>query len=266
MKKYLTILKTEWQRQLTYRLNFFGFRVGNLFEILSQLVIWIALFQSFPVIEGYNLNQMVTYIIIGWLMTFFTMNYGFEMIISKHIVTGEISNFLLKPISYIRYIIVLSVGRISLALFSSILLQLGFIVLFWKYLLGPVSPTVFLVIVPMLFLSYFVNLFFAILMGFFSFWTTETDGVHYAFRFAMKFFTGTYFPINLFPPFLLRLVMGFPFVYSFYVPMQLYLGKMTLQQGLLGLAVQFVWLIFLYILVKYMWGVGIKKKYEGIGI
>lgn len=266
MQKYLTILKTEWQRQLTYRLNFIGFRVGNLFEILSQLVIWFALFRSFPVIQGYTLDQMITYVIIGWLFSFFATNFGFEMIISKQIVTGEISNFLLKPISYIRYIIVLSIGRISIALLSSVLLQLGFIVLFWKYLLAPVSLSVFVLIVPMIVLSYFINLFCAILMGLCSFWTTESDGIHYAFRFAMRFFTGAFFPISLFPVSLLHIFLVFPFVYSFYVPMQLYLGKMTLHQGLVGLLIQCLWMIILYICVKMMWKTGVKKKYEGIGI
>lgn len=266
MKKYLTILKTEWQRQLTYRLNFVGFRLGNLVEISSQLVVWFALFQMFPAIQGYTLNQMITYVIVGWLFSFFTTNFGFEMIVSKQITTGEISNFLLKPISYIRYILVLSVGRISMALFSSVVLQAGFILVFWRYLVAPVSFSVFFVIIPMLLLSYFINLFFAILMGLCSFWTTETDGIHYAFRYALRFFTGAFFPINLFPFSLLQIFLTFPFVYSFYVPMQLYLGKMTLHQGVVGLSIQVVWLIISYGLVKFMWKVGIKKKYEGIGI
>lgn len=266
MRQTLTILKTEWQRQLTYRLNFIGFRVGNLFEILSQLVIWFALFRSFPIINGYTLDQMITYVIIGWLFSFFTTNFGFEMIISKQITTGEISNFLLKPISYIRYIMVLSIGRISMALISSLILQLGFILIFWKYLVAPVSLSVFLFIIPMMILSYFINLFFSILMGFCSFWTTESDGIHYAFRFANRFLTGAFFPISLFPVSILNIFLVFPFVYSFFVPIQIYLGKMSFHQAWLGLAIQCLWLLVLYIAVKMMWKVGVKKKYEGIGM
>src|SRR4030042_5535916 len=116
MKKYLAAVKTEWQRQMTYRLEFISFRLGNVLEISIQLIIWTIVFRSQAIINGYNYNEMITYIVIGWLFLFLTGNYGFEGIVSIQIKDGTLSNFLTKPVSYLRYIIFLSIGRISLAL------------------------------------------------------------------------------------------------------------------------------------------------------
>lgn len=266
MKKYLTIIKTEWARQITYRLNFIGYRFGNLIEIATQLLLWTALFRTSEYIQGYTYEEMITYILVGWLLTFFTINFGFEMIIAGHIHKGDLSNFLLKPFSYIRYIIILSIGRISMALASSLLLQILLIMLFWKHILAPVDFFSFLFIIPMLCLGYFINLFFSILMGLLSFWTLEVDGIFYSFRIAMRFLSGAYFPIHLLTSSLFRTMFFFPFVYSFYVPIQLYLGKLTFTDAVWGIVIQIIWLVILYGLIKLMWKYGVKKKYEGIGI
>ena len=68
MRKYLAVIKAEWQRQMTYRVNQFTFRIGNVFEILVQILIWTAIFQNVQVIRGYNYKEMMTYILIGWLL------------------------------------------------------------------------------------------------------------------------------------------------------------------------------------------------------
>jgi ABC-type uncharacterized transport system permease subunit len=48
--------------------------------------------------------------------------------------------------------------------------------------------------------------------------------------------------------------------------MQLYLGKMNFYEGVRGLVIEVLWLVILYVCVKMMWKIGVKKKYEGIGI
>src|SRR4030042_1606747 len=100
MKKYLAVIKTEWSRQMTYRVNQFTFRIGNVFEILVQILIWSAIFQNINIIKGYSHREMITYILIGWLLSMLMNNYGFENIISDHIEKGELSNFISKPIHF----------------------------------------------------------------------------------------------------------------------------------------------------------------------
>lgn len=96
MRQYLTIIKTAWQRQLTYRVNFVGFRLGGLLEITTQIIIWSVIFQSNDIIRGYSYQEMITYVLIGWLFLFMTSNFGIENVIARNIHKGDLSNFITK--------------------------------------------------------------------------------------------------------------------------------------------------------------------------
>ena len=159
---------------------------------------------------------------------------------------------------------VLSVGRVSLALISGLIMQTLVIIIMRKALIAPDLVNL-VIIIPMLFFGYVIQLFIAILSGFIAFWTTEINGI---FRFIIvlkRFLSGAYFPINLLPAVLVNLSLAFPFVYTFYVPAQLYLGKMGLSEGWRGLGIELLWLFVLYGIIKIVWRFGLRK-YESVGI
>ncbi len=266
MQKYFTIMKTEWQRQLVHRFNIMSYRIGATFELGTQLIIWTTVFQHQTMIGGYNYKEMMTYVLIGWFFMFCTSNFGFEQQIARQIHLGEISSFLLKPISYIRYTITISIGRNVMALTSSILIQIVFILLFHNSLLPPASSLSFFILVPMLLLGYFINLFLSMLIGLCAFWTHNVDGLFFTFRVLNRFLSGAYFPISVLSASLIAVFSYFPFIYTLFVPVQLYLGKITLVQGVHALLVQLGWVVALFILIQLVWRVGIKNKYEGIGM
>lgn len=265
MNKFLAIIKAEWQRQLTYRVDFWGFRIGNLFEIISQVVIWSAIFRNATIVNGYTYDEMMTYIIIGWLFLFISSNYGLEGKVSYQIHTGTLSNFITKPISYLRHTAVLSFGRVSIALMSAILMQLIVVIIFSSHLIMLADPSRLSIILAMVLISYFVRLFFAIIVGLISFWTVEVYGIQHMFTVAVKFLSGAYFPLSLLPAILYKASLATPFVYSFYFPMQIYLGKINLIEGIFGLMVQLLWLLAMYVIIKIIWKFGLKK-YESVGI
>ncbi len=264
-KKYLIIIKIAWQQQLVYRANFFGFRVGQLFEMAAQIIIWTMIFRGAEVVRGYTYEEMITYIIVGWLFYYVTNNYAIENTVARHIKSGELSNFLSKPIDYIRYIVTLSIGRISIALLSGIISQVILIIIFYKLILFNVGIQEILVILLMLFFGYFVHLFYKIMVGFIAFWSIETVGLFYMFSVMFNFLAGRYFPINLLPDSVATVSSYFPFAYSFYAPTQIYLGKMSVYDGLRGVGIQVIWLFFFYVLTRIIWKKGLKK-YESVGI
>lgn len=265
MKKYWTIIKTEWQRQLTYRADFVGYRLGNLVEVFSQILIWSMIFKSSEMVRGYAYPEMITYIIIGWLFWYLTANFGLENKISYHIKDGTLSSFIIKPVSYIKYIVVLSTGRISIALLSGILVQSILIIFFFEHILFPDKIFPVLIILGMLFLGYIIRLFTSILIGFIAFWSQEIVGMHYFFGVLISLLSGRYFPIDLLPGSVVFVSSLFPFVYTFFIPTQIYLGRMSIQEGLRGLIIEFIWVVLLYVIIKIIWRKGLKK-YESVGI
>lgn len=265
MKKYLAVVKAEWQRQMTYRTNQFTFRIGNIIEILVQIVVWSAIFQRAANINGYNYQEMMTYIIIGWLISFLMANFQFEEIISSHIQKGELSNFIIKPINYINYIIVLSLSRSSFTIGVAFLANIILLIIFRNSFIFSTNIFMWFVLVVMVLAGYFIKLFISILTGFLSFWTVDNSGVFYSINTLAKFLSGTYFPINILPAVFVNVSLALPFIYTFYFPAQLYLGKVSVRQGLVGLGLEIVWLAILYFAIKVVWKMGLKK-YESVGI
>jgi len=264
-KKYSAIIKTEFQRMLTYRFDYIGFRLANLLEISAQLIIWTVVFQSQTIVSGYTYREMISYVLIGWLILFLTSSYGFEDNIARDIHRGTLSNFLLKPVSYLKYVSVLSLGRVSLSLLAGVIMSGILIFLFRNIVLAPAGIISVLLVAAMVFLGYFIRLFLSILIGFIAFWTINIGGPQYSLNIAVKFLSGAYFPMNLLPAFFVNISLAFPFVYNFYFPVQIYLGKLSLLDGLRGLGMEILWLVLLYAAIKIVWRFGIKK-YEGVGI
>lgn len=258
-------MKTEWSRQMTYRVNQYTYRIGNVFEILVQIVIWTAIFRRSSVVKGYTYQEMMTYIIIGWMMAFLMTNFNFEEIISNQVQKGDLSNFLSKPVSYINYLIVLSIARAIFTIGVAVLIVSLVLFVFRQNFIFSGDIFMWPVLAVMVLLGYFINLFISILVGFLSFWTVDNSGIFYSIHTLKQFLSGMYFPINILPAVFLNFSLAFPFIYTFYYPAQLYLGKISVKQGLFGIGIEILWLAILYLAIRIVWKKGMKK-YESVGI
>lgn len=265
MKKYYTVITNEIQRQLSFRMEVYAYRIGNILEILFQILLWSVLFSNNTVIRGYTYNQMLTYIVMGWFLTYFTLNYQLEDMVARDIKDGTLSNFLTKPLPYAKYLFARSIGRGSLSVLTAVVFQIIFFVVMWGKILPPSSTWAIIIIAAMLVGSYVNRFLWSMIMGSTAFWTTETAGLFYCLRFITNFLSGSTLAINLLPVIIAQICLSLPFVYFYYVPAQLYLGTITLNQGLIGLGIECAWTLFLYGLVKIIWMRGLKL-YEGVGI
>ncbi len=264
MKKYIAIIKTAWLRQFAYRTDILGYRLANLFDILFQMAIWYAVFQTSLKINGYTFPEMTTYIIVSWLFSFLTANFGLETIVNRDIRDGTLNNFLTKPISYLKYMVTMSIGRASLALFSGVVVQIALIAAFHRLIIPPPGLAVIALIILIVVIGYFIRLFISVLIGMLSFWVTENAGLNSFFNVLIRFLSGGYAPLNILPTAFYQVCMAFPFAYIIFFPAQLYLGKASLSDGLYGLAIEIAWLAALYLLIKIIWKRGLRN-YEGVG-
>ena len=49
--------------------------------MLAQVIIWIVVFERIDTVAGYTRNEMISYVVIGWMFLFITTTYTFENII-----------------------------------------------------------------------------------------------------------------------------------------------------------------------------------------
>ena len=264
MEKYLTIINVFWQRALTYRFTVLAYRVGETTELIVLIIMWTAIFQNTPIIAGFTVKEMVTYLLIGYLFQSMVRNFLAD-VIARDIKNGTLSMYLIQPMSYFTFVLTKEIGRISVATLLSMLSQIIVIIFFYQQIIFNFQPLLLITIFIMLILAFFTELLLSYLIGLIAFWTDEVEGIYSSLTSLKKFFSGGFFPLSLLPPTFLTVSFLLPFAYSFYVPTQLYLNKISIQQGLKGIAIQSIWILLLLFIIKLVWQKGIKR-YEGVGI
>lgn len=265
MKKYLTIIKTELQRQYAYRYDTFTYVPGNFFELFFTYILWTIIFQNAEVVKGYTYSEMITYIIVGWVFSLITSNYNFESTVSRDINLGWLTNYLSKPISYLKFISMIAIGRIVVALVYIIFQSIVYFILFADKMVIDLTFAKVLILIVMAIFAFFIRLFLSILIGLISFWLVEISGVFAFIDIFVKFFAGNFFPLVFLPVSMLKVGYFLPFIYTFFIPVQFFLNKISVAEALAGIAVQVVWFVILYLIIKIVWHFGLKR-YEGYGI
>jgi ABC-2 type transport system permease protein len=116
----------------------------------------------------------------------------------------------------------------------------------------------------MIICAFIIELLIGFLIGAIAFWTDEVEGMQTTIDRIKRFFFGGYFPLTLLPVSLVTVSKYLPFAYSFFAPAQLYLKKMDLHAGFIGVLIQVGWIVVLSIIVSVVWNRGLKK-YEASG-
>lgn len=270
MNKFLSIVSLSWQRVLTFRFTIFMYRFGEVLEALILCVMWLAIYANASttgnavLIKGFSVDEMITYILIGNIFITFTRNFAAGTI-ARDIFDGTLSMSLVRPISYIRYMFYDRLGSASFVIITGLVCQIPIIALFYSHLIGNSDPRYWLVIICMLILGFITEFLINTIIGFVAFWTDDVDGLFSTTDRIRKFFSGGYFPLSILPAIVTIVSAWLPFAYTFYIPTQLYLKKMSLLEGVQGLGIQILWIIILYGITKFIWYKGIRK-YEGVGL
>lgn len=257
-------MKTAWVRNLHFRFAISMYRIGEIAETLVLILMWTAIYSNgSELIKGFTLNEMITYVLIGNLCAVAVRNF-IPALVSRDINEGKLSFFLVKPISYIRYIFVNEIGRTALIIAMSVVSQFIVIVFFLNKIIVNSDIRYIVLILVMLLLAFIIELLIGFLIGTISFWSDEVDGLQVSIDRIKRFFSGGYFPLSILPIGLAVASTYLPFAYSFFIPAQLYLKKITLYQGLIGLAIQLGWIAALSIIVYIVWKRGLRR-YEATG-
>jgi ABC-2 type transport system permease protein len=265
LAQFLTFARVEWQKVLTYRVSVFVYRISEMTETVILIAMWTFIYaQSGGLIKGYTLPEMLTYVLIGGLCASITRNF-IHGSMSRDIEKGDLSLFLVKPVSYIKYNIYSELGGVMLTTFASIISQFAIISFFFDKLVLNTDPWVLTLIIVMVILAFFIEILIGVIIGLMAFWTDGEVGGFQQFAYVLKrFFAGAYFPLSLLPVSLAFVGYYLPFAYSYFVPAQLYLGKIDTTMAIRGIGIQIIWIFLLSLIVRFIWTIGLKK-YEASG-
>jgi len=266
MKKYLSVFNISLRQEFAYKLNFFMWRFRNILNILVFFFLWNSIFEiDHTEVFGYTKERILTYAIILIMVRSISLSSR-SVDVASQIANGEISNLLVKPVNFFKYWLARDI--------SSKILNLLFSVLEVFILVYLLNPPIFVqinpVIIGLFFFSIIISslIYFNILMltNFVTFWMPEANwGAQFLIIVVIvEFFSGAFFPIDIFPDFLYRIIMFTPFPYLIYTPIKIYLGSFTFTESIKMLIYGQIWVFVLWYLVRKVWFKGLKI-YESYG-
>lgn len=257
MIKYLLVARNTWDETLAYRLNFVMWRVRVVLQILTMYFLWSALLLPGQAILGYTRNLMLTYILGASIINSLVISSrSYE--VGQEINSGNLSNFLLRPINYFLFWFARDLGDKAMNLvFSVIELAILFLILRPPFFIQS-DPALILLAFVSAFLAMILYFFLSFLLGLIGFWSAEVWAPRFVFITVLTFFSGGLFPLDILPKPLFLFFELLPFPYLLFFPLKIYLGQMPLGDIGRGLLVSAIWTGILWIVVKFVWAKGLR--------
>lgn len=263
IEKYLAIFNISWQQGLVYRLNFTLWRVRSVLQLLLVYFIWWTVFQSQREVFGYTQTSILTYILVAALIRAIVLSSR-AMDVSNHINDGQIANFLVKPLGFIRFYLARDVADKLLNIFF-VIIEISLII----YLLKPkiilqTDLQILLLFLIATTLAIFVYFCISFCISLTAFWVENSWGPLFLMMIFLEGFGGGLFPIDILPKTFFYILMLTPFPYLIYFPSKLYLGTMSTQEIFLGFSILCFWVLLLWFIMGWVLQAGLKQ-YTAIG-
>lgn len=260
MKKYLTVFSLSFENEFVYRLNFILWRLRNVLRILMTFFLWNSIFAHNKIAFGYSKEQMFAYVFLVLILSSFVMAAPSNDTIGSEISSGDLSNYLIKPIGYLRYWLT----RDWASKLLNMLFVGGEVMLLYLIL----RPTIVLAASPFQFILGIIASIVAALTFFnitklavsVSFWNPEdTWSVMFLVMVLMETMAGVVFPLDILPANIGLALQFTPFPYLIYYPIAIIVGRLSLAVSLRILLQSLVWLALSAVGANRVWLFGLKS-------
>jgi len=258
MKKYVAIFAVSWENEFVYRLNFVLWRFRNVVRLLLTFFLWKGLLTSNSNVFGYSKSEMFAYVFLVLLVQSLVLSAPSADNVGGEISSGDLSNYLVKPIDYLKYWFTRDLSSKILNLVFA-----GVEIFFLWILLKPDIGIVFRISSGVGFaialgLAVVIYFFLNVTTKFVAFWMPEnTWGITFLTLVLIEMLAGVIFPIDVMPVWLKTTVQFTPFPYLVYYPIAILLGKLS-GWGLIRILLQScAWMILMFFAAKLIWKRGL---------
>lgn len=257
-KKYWQIFKISLEEYFVYRLNFVMWRVRSFVSLLTVYFLWEFASSKTLSIFTYSRSQILTYVVGTHILRSLVMGVR-SAGIAGEIASGDLSNYLLKPVSYLKFWFTKDladkVSNLFFVIFEIVLLvKLFGTPLFWQK--DWVYLGLFLVSVPVATVLFY---YLSLVLSFIGFWIPENPWPpRFLFNVVTEILSGGIFPLDILPAVFFGVFRFFPTSFLLFGPLNIYLGRLSLGETILNLGAAVVWLMFFYVLANRVWLRGLR--------
>ncbi len=258
MRKYLTVFQISWQNEFVYRLNFVLLRLRNVIRLLMTYFLWQGVFLTNQTVFGYNQSQITTYIFLVLAVQALVLSAPSSDNIGSEIGSGDLSNYLVKPLGYLKYWFTRDVASKLLNLLFAVFEVAILFFLFRPVITFPASPLAVIAFLVSAILAMILYYFLSVSARFVAFWTPEnTWGLAFVIIVIMETLGGSIFPLDVLPQPVYQLLQLTPFPYLIYLPIAIFSEKIVGLELVWILLQSSLWVIIMYLLTKFIWKKGL---------
>lgn len=254
MRQYIQVFKVTLKEYFAYRLNFVLWRLRMVLSTLVTLFLWLGVFDTRSSFGSYTKERLLSYLLFSSLVTAFIASSRISGL-AYEIQSGGIMNLLLKPLSIFGYYASTDAADKLTNVFFG-LFEFCIIIYFFKIpLVAPQQIGWFLVFLTC---AVCISFSFNLMLSFIGFWTPEVWAPRFLFMMLVTFVSGAYFPLDLLPPLVYRILLFTPFPYLYFLPTKILIDGIQNAYFIQQVFSAVGWALGLFYLARLMWRRGIK--------
>jgi ABC-2 type transport system permease protein len=246
---------------MQYRASLVIWLLGLVVEPIIYMAVWTQVTRETGSVQGYSAGDFAAYYLAWMLVRHFTVAIN-PNTIERRVRRGEFSQMLLLPVHPI-HMDVADVFGFKLVALPAVLLTLVLLALVFPPTLALQWWSIPAFILALL-LAFPIRFLFSWLLGLVAFWTTWARSIYGVFVVAEIFLTGRLAPLSLLPGWVLIVASALPFRWMISFPVEVLLGKLTLEEVVLGFAVQGIMLTVLALMLAAIWPAAVER-YTAVG-
>ena len=253
---YFAFAKKSFLGRSAYRFDHFMGILNTILRIFIFWEIYRALYGGRAEVDGITLTMVGTNFILslGLTSVFFVNDYY----LPDRIRDGSIATEMLLPVSFHGRMLADNLGNAMFQLLFHFVPAVAVSVIF----IGIAAPAGFAMLI-LFFLSalfgYGVLWTISFAFQMLSFWLINVWSIMTIKNVFINVLSGSMIPLWFMPDWMSGVIRFTPFSSIYFMPVQIYLGQLSLSEILQGLLIQLFWIVLLFSAGMFLWKKGQKK-------
>ncbi len=249
--KYNEYMRISFHKMLAYRVSYLIGVITYIIHVSVYYFLYKALYHQSHTINGYDLQQMVTYVAIGWISKSFYLNY-IDRELTEEVKSGHVAMDLIKPIDFQLMCFARGLGQ---SLFRIVLFTPPIIIVTTCMfpISGPASPVHMFFFILSTFLSVLIYSGINYTIGLLSIFFLSISGILYSKNMIIELLSGLLIPLDWFPLWFQKFSAFLPFQAIAFLPLKIYLGRLDGSGLVYAISLQFLWVIITMLIGRLVW-------------
>jgi ABC-2 type transport system permease protein len=178
--------------------------------------------------------------------------------VGAEILNGDIINRILKPMQFFLYLMTKEAADKIVNLGFASVEIITLIVLTHPTLQGVYSPNAFLLAGIQLVIGLILAFWVSFSISMIAFWTAEIWAPRFIYMILVFVLAGNYFPLDILPPIMYKVLLLTPFPYFIFLPARTYL-KGPSETWIFEIVISLIWSYIFYKGASWLWKRGLRE-------